>query len=43
MQSQLFAEEVIKMGARGSILEAFGGHFGALWAPNGTLEAFFEG
>ena len=42
MQSRLFAKKVIKMSARGSILEAFGGHFGPLWVPNGTSEAFFE-
>ena len=41
MQSRLVAKEVIKMGARGSILEAFGGHFGPVWAPNGTPEAIF--
>ncbi len=41
MQSRLFTKKAIKMSARGSILEAFGGHFGSLWVPNGTSEAFF--
>ena len=40
MQSRLFTKKVIKMSARGSILEAFGGHFGALWLPNGTPGTF---
>ena len=39
MQSQLFAKEVLKMGAPGSILESFWGHCGALCTPNGTPEA----
>ena len=41
MQSRLFAKKVIKMSARGSILEAFGGHFGALWVPSGNPGTFF--
>ena len=38
MQSRLFAKKVIKMVARGSILEAFGDHFGALLPKNGGSE-----
>ena len=41
MQNRLFAKKVFKMTGRGSILEAFGGHFGALWLPNGTPGTFF--
>ena len=40
MQSRLFTKKAIKMSARGSILEAFGGHFGAFWASDGTSETF---
>ena len=40
MQSRLFAKKVIKMTVQGSILEAFGGHFGAFWASHGTSETF---
>ena len=38
MQSRLFAKKVIKMVARGSVLEAFGDHFGALLPKNGGSE-----
>ena len=41
MQSRLFAKKVIKMTGQGSILEAFGGHFGALWLPSATPGTFF--
>ena len=41
MQSRLFAKKVIKMIGQGSIWEAFGGDFGACWAPNGSVEQFF--
>ena len=36
MQSRLFTKKAIKMSARGSILEAFGDHFGALLVPSDT-------
>ena len=38
MQSRLLAKKVIKMVARGSILKAFGDHFGALLPKNGASE-----
>ena len=41
MQSRLFAKKVIKMIGQGSILEAFGGHFGACCVPNGSVEQVF--
>ena len=41
MQSRPFAKKVIKMIGQGSILEAFGDHFGAFWVPNGSVEQFF--
>ena len=37
-----FCKEVIKMVARGSILEAFGDHFGALLPKNGGSEGSRE-
>ena len=36
-----FCKKVIKMVARGSILEAFGDHFEALLVPSGTPGTFF--
>ena len=42
MQSRLFTKKAIKMSARGSILEAFGDHFGALLPKNGGSEGSRE-
>ena len=42
MQSRLFTKKAIKMSAWGSILEAFGDHFGALLPKNGGSEGSRE-